>query len=112
MNPNHNLKFIEAAVLRLQSELATDIARLEGLLKDPSASTHHSDLVDTICDLAHQCVSATGAIQMLQNSIPSHTPGEPVNPPLTEEDLKARSAVFRKSVDAGTTPPKKKKKKS
>ena len=116
MSARHNLKFVEAAILRLQAQLASEIASLEGLLKDPSASTHHPDLVDTICEIADRCVSVTGAIAMLQKSIgilPTAAATPPATPPLTEKDLKERSAAFRKSIgDAPTPPPKKKKRKT
>ena len=112
MSARHNLKFVEAAILRLQAQLASEIASLEGLLKDPSAATHHPDLVDTICEIAHRCVSVTGAIAMLQKSIGT-LPTATATPPLTEKDLKERSAVFRKSIgDPPIPPPKKKKKKT
>jgi len=115
MSARHNLKFVEAAILRLQAQLASEIASLEGLLKDPSASTHHPDLVDTICEIAHRCVSVTGAISMLQKSIgvvPAGPVVAPATPPLTEKDLKERSAAFRKSIGDPPAPPPKKKKKT
>jgi hypothetical protein len=53
---------------------------------------------------------------MLQKSIgvaPAAPVTAPATPPLTEKDLKERSAAFRKSIgDAPAPPPKKKKKKT
>ena len=112
MNPTHNLKFVEAAILKLRSEITSDVAVLEALLKDPTAATTNEDIVEDICRLAHRCVATDAAAAFLQKSLPAQTPQRPPvppTPPIKGDDLIKRSPTLRRQT--GDEPPISKKKK-
>ena len=132
MNAKHNLKFIEAAVLQLRSEVMSDVALLETLLKDPTAATARDDLVGEIAEIALRCVANEQAASFLRNNMPAAAPtkvaptpvdveedeeeddmpgpvGTPPSRPrghaITEKELRKRSPTFRKSINESPAPP-------
>ena len=130
MNAKHNLKFIEAAVLQLKSEVMSDVALLETLLKDPTAATTRDDLAGEITEIALRCVANEQAASFLRNNMPAAAPtkvpptpvdveededdmpgpvGTPPSRPrgraITEKELRKRSPTFRKSINESPAPP-------
>ena len=133
MSAKHNLKFLEAAVLRLRADVIADTALLESLLKDASSASTHEDVVDYITEIAQRCVANDATAKFLQQSLPSlpdpkpqtpkqqvvddepgpvgRPPKSPPRPPIKDGELRDRSATFRKSMGESPTPPSTKKKK-
>lgn len=131
MSAKHNLKFMEAAILHLRSEIISDIALLETLLKDPTAASTHPNLVMDITEIARRCVANEQTSSFLKKNIPSSSPsniplppviveeeaddGSPgpvgtppsqhYKPALTEKELRKRSPTFRKSINKSPKPP-------
>ena len=137
MSAKHNLKFLEAAILRLRADVVADTALLESLLRDASSASVHEDLADYITEIAQRCVANDEASKFLQKSLPTppapkpqpikqepvddDEPGPVGRPPkspsppssIKENELRARSATFRKSMGEGPgLPPTDKKKKT